>query len=886
MGKKISYILTVLGCLSVAHSCTVSGPEGRPVLPDAEMDATSIDVSCIMEPVAGQAAAKYGIPTRSIIGQSSNISFDGNFIRLHETRYDDWTTADYTPEYGDANPFSWNDGSTVIINATMSSPDNTSYEDEAINFRSVRFSPRQMYQYGTFENDDLSDAVGYITRMVGWYPATFSVPEVGGVYADHEFDEQSGKYVDDAGRVYVRFDHKLDGSTDVMVSDMREGRIDKSSTGFRNNDSDYQVQPYGHRFSDPLNPSGGYEHINYFTFNHYLTAIRLFVKADESAYDMLSWRTINDIVFVDQPHTLMVELPVSQAKGSEDGIVPGTVATLPVEGVAPVFGTETIWEGESSFSIDRGNIVENDFAMDTLNLESGLPLTLIQGSSLEKKYLGYALVKPGEDVPIELHTDAGVFSVTLPHRSGEVDLFQPGYIYNIVLKIDAEGMDVIIDNEDDMSFLDLSPYNPSITDYEYSNCYVITPETMIKETTDGQVKYYDGYYFNAMVPGNGKRGYISDSFYPSSKELDPKSVKILWQTDLSLITHAELVHGHVRFVINEDCTKDGADGRKLKEGSAVLAVYDENGDIIWSWHIWITSQLKDIAYNVDNYVIDGVDYGPKKFSMLNMNLGAKSASWERSDDVLDTYGFYYQWGRKDPSPGPMSYDYAVMDMQTSAYYYLDQGTKNTVDVSQDATLENSVHNPLALIQPSGVTGTYPNDWLAATNDRLWGWNGSKVLKTIYDPCPYGYRVPGDELQALFYQVRNGDSGWPWYEPEANEACEDYGYRISLDNNAFNYFPYTGWKGRDRGFTDRTYSWFKVGQVGDYQDARIGKNNDMQNHRGRVLITDVGFSLIIAGDEAKREYRAGLTQDYANRSSASPVRCVKYDGANEEPDSEK
>ena len=57
---------------------------------------------------------------------------------------------------------------------------------------------------------------------------------------------------------------------------------------------------------------------------------------------------------------------------------------------------------------------------------------------------------------------------------------------------------------------------------------------------------------------------------------------------------------------------------------------------------------------------------------------------------------------------------------------------------------------------------------------------------------------------------------------------------------------------------------------------------MMNHRGRVLITDEAFSLTIAGDN-DREYEDGLTRDYANRSSSSPVRCVKYaNGVDEEP----
>lgn len=63
-------------------------------------------------------------------------------------------------------------------------------------------------------------------------------------------------------------------------------------------------------------------------------------------------------------------------------------------------------------------------------------------------------------------------------------------------------------------------------------------------------------------------------------------------------------------------------------------------------------------------------------------------------DVLDVYGFYYQRDRKDPSLGPMSFDYSAEDMCTGQYYYFDEGTRNTG--GENTTIENSVQNPLSV----------------------------------------------------------------------------------------------------------------------------------------------------------------------------------------------
>lgn len=271
--------------------------------------------------------------------------------------------------------------------------------------------------------------------------------------------------------------------------------------------------------------------------------------------------------------------------------------------------------------------------------------------------------------------------------------------------------------------------------------------------------------------------------------------------------------------------------------------------------------------------------------IMNMNLGATKASWQTGEDPLDCYGFYYQWGRKDPSPLPSSYNYGQSDMTTKPYYYMDEGERKRVyrylDLSP--TVEMGALHPLEIVAPSQFTQAYVNDWLFDSVDQLWGYNPStkKVeKKTIYDPCPYGYRVADDELFALFYHARANNSGGQttWSEVDGK------GIKISL-NGTENYFPFSGWRGHDRSRTDRTNAWYEVGNLGDYQDARVCKNNDTyMNHRGRsFLIAERKFSNgQYSVQDVTPPYTQYITLDYANRASASPVRCVRYEGSGEEP----
>lgn len=891
--KYIAYILFLLSVLSCKEQDFYASGSGNAT----GQSKKDIDASCSVTPVNSN-SNDVGMKSRGIIGQSTVAQLEANFIKWDE-RVQNYTSKDYQPNL---EPFSWSDDQTKIANASIfSSPDVTS----GAGLRSISFSPRLTYQI-TPEGSTDPKIVGYISRMVGWYPKTYDVQVGEGVDATVKFtDTDSDAQVTHTdGKTYdcVVFKNKLDGQTDVMMTDMREGRYQLD--GFKNNGNDIDVQPYGHLFKNLVDDSGGYEYCNYFSFQHYLTAVRLYVRVESSDLSLVSWKTIDDVVFLEQPQTVTIALPTEQSRGTgPSSIVANATPTLPIEGVDPIFGEALKWEDYTNMPIIRTAMAENDATHPDFADTPSYPIELENTISLKKTYLGYILLEPGKDTDFEIHTDAGIYRATIPKMFGTGDtqkeILKAGNIYNIVVDMKADGsLDIVVGNEDFESFRNLTPYNKTLGDFEYSNCFIISQDMMKKDETN----YYDGFYFQAAVPGRGKKGMITGTgadLYPKDLYFSPHSARILWQDVPYLVTYVELVHGYVRFSLHEKCRTEGL------QGNAVIAVYDESGNILWSWHIWVNSGIEDITYpsltfedpeNSSQY-----DYTPNSTErktlsnvrIMNMNLGATKASWQAGEDLedledlLDCYGFYYQWGRKDPSPIPSSYNYGQSDMTTKPYYYMDEGERKRVyrylDLSP--TVEMGALHPLDIVAPSQFTQAYVNDWLFDSVDQLWGYNPStqKVeKKTIYDPCPYGYRVADDELFALFYHARENDRFW---QPTWSEV-DGKGIKISL-NGTENYFPFSGWRGHDRSRTDRTNAWYEVGNLGDYQDARVCKNADTyMNHRGR--------SFLIAGrkfdwnhqysvQDVKPVYTENITLDYANRASASPVRCVRYNGAGEEPD---
>lgn len=171
---------------------------------------------------------------------------------------------------------------------------------------------------------------------------------------------------------------------------------------------------------------------------------------------------------------------------------------------------------------------------------------------------------------------------------------------------------------------------------------------------------------------------------------------------------------------------DSDDGDKIKEGNAVIGAYDAGGTLIWSWHVWAADYDPDAEGGA-------VDFNG--YSMMTRNLGALAADNSSVENILASYGLYYQWGRKDPFIGPSSYNAAN---GASASMYNGGGSRvylrTAASSAETGTVAYAVQHPLTFI--TGVSGS-ENDWLwSAHSDDLW----SASKKSAYDPCPYGWRV--------------------------------------------------------------------------------------------------------------------------------------------------
>ena len=191
------------------------------------------------------------------------------------------------------------------------------------------------------------------------------------------------------------------------------------------------------------------------------------------------------------------------------------------------------------------------------------------------------------------------------------------------------------------------------------------------------------------------------------------TAKIAWQEDLTDVIENIGIIGTGENAVIHVKTKPN------KAGNAVIAA--KIGETIrWSWQLWVSDYNPSSKEN-------GTTYGFNGLTFMDRNLGATvdpKTGGER------TFGFYYQWGRKDP--------------------FSTRGKVETLEVATgiETNLANSIMYPDTYITSS----SNPNDWYTKTgNSGLDRWNSDQNLKTVFDPCPKGWRVP----------VAGTDNESPW-----------------------------------------------------------------------------------------------------------------------------
>ena len=267
--------------------------------------------------------------------------------------------------------------------------------------------------------------------------------------------------------------------------------------------------------------------------------------------------------------------------------------------------------------------------------------------------------------------------------------------------------------------------------------------------TKGNFDRRTGVFTEEIERYHFKNGMGEDISVSKNVVISPKSAKLIWQDQENLISQ-----------VSFNTTTNRVEFLSSGAGNGVIAVYDksdpnvEDANVLWSWHIWCTEKPDIIELGLPT---NGEKYSGKNYKIMDRDLGATT----NIPDKLTTCGLGYQWGRKDPFIGMASF-YASLDNlePKNAPMYNVRGTeqelKEEISNESTGTIEYAIKHPNVFIRAS-------SDWLYYNykemfgNQYLWGNNpysrykmvDIETMKTIYDPCPAGYKVSPPDVYGAF-----------------------------------------------------------------------------------------------------------------------------------------
>ncbi|MDE6570576.1 MAG: hypothetical protein K2K43_08170, partial [Alistipes sp.] len=385
-------------------------------------------------------------------------------------------------------------------------------------------------------------------------------------------------------------------------------------------------------------------------------------------------------------------------------------------------------------------------------------------------------------------------------------------------------------------------------------------------------------------------------------------------------------------------------------GNAVVAIYNAANEILWSYHIWYPEENPEGTSGDPMPVYKNTKSGT--YTVMKMALGAMQVASAEKNNTIGTNvkgcGLWYQWGRKDPLGRPYQLPAAgsatavntngtipvvvynpngtaivtetantngrfftntdsgadnlinVVETMVAAGYAADGETilteidkainGYTYPVSADRyMIDLSVKNPTKFANV--LDGYYNNDWVALTNNNLWGnpigYNfpypdSRDVYKSIFDPCPQGYRVAPSDLWINFtttganstnflqFNVKgngsattvaasraiyNANHGWPVYyegegttEYDANGTATNY---IEPTSGKTDFYPASGARQRASaaltGIGANSYAW---------SSAPYANNSPLSS--GMYMLQN----------------QMSIPQSFSGRAFGMPIRCVQ------------
>lgn len=336
-------------------------------------------------------------------------------------------------------------------------------------------------------------------------------------------------------------------------------------------------------------------------------------------------------------------------------------------------------------------------------------------------------------------------------------------------------------NPYDLSTHDL---NGKQTTRNTANCYLISAPgyyeiplvygNAIKDGKDNKSAYgtmVGGRFIALKFKDHAFRDIVNPYINEQDKYDHAVSAEVVWaeNREKQIVSNLKVIEGKNGKVarLQFQITKE-----HIHSSNAVVAVKNKKGTIMWSWHLWFapTSALQTIActnkqgktyhftketlgtayqqmYKGTSYLeprtvavriqqTEGKGINPNEYNYADIHI-TQCPGWHS-----DYSATLYQFGRKDAFPG---------------------NSKSNDDLNlhggDNMSIPNSIQHPNTIYQ-CGIYWdryfSYRNLWSA--NNQWLDPNDNEVVKTIFDPCPVGFKIPPSNAFTGFTTTGRDASG--------------------------------------------------------------------------------------------------------------------------------
>ncbi|MDD7257613.1 MAG: fimbrillin family protein, partial [Prevotellaceae bacterium] len=297
---------------------------------------------------------------------------------------------------------------------------------------------------------------------------------------------------------------------------------------------------------------------------------------------------------------------------------------------------------------------------------------------------------------------------------------------------------------------------------------------------------------------------ITSPYINVQNSSDPATkASIVWTDQSGIVDGLSVTNAGANSFVNFHVPAD-----KIRNGNAVIAVMNASGTVMWSWHLWFDhddvlntiacTNHQDKVYNFTKQTLGfawrkwvGSTYDKPRVARVIVeqtisNGGVKQRAYiditQNPGSVKEISSTLYQFGRKDAMPG-------VQTVSDGSF---------TQNGGNNMSIQNGIQHPEIFYiwggswhnnPPSGYS--YYNLW--SMENTATGFNDNAVVKTVYDPCPAGFKMPASNAFTGF--TTNGSNSSTPSQFNVSGAWDNgWNFNNKISNpDATVYFPVSGWR---------------------------------------------------------------------------------------------